>query len=202
MRFHGVASEERLLIIALLVVVAEGDAAVDADEEDGGGDVVVGAERPGLILVVELGLEITDEVEIDAATVVEDDGVVAKVGGVLVEVDGAGADEEVGVGVKDVEDVDHALEADEVGALFGGVAAVEVDAGFEGGCDGQAMEVAGEVDAEGRAVIATAGVGGIGIFVASEDGDGFALVSGGDVLRVGACDGQREEESCEKEAVA
>jgi hypothetical protein len=183
--------------VALGFVVAEGDGVVDAEEEEVGGEAVdLLAEGPELALVVDAELEVVDEVDVQAAAVVVDDGVVADVaGGGGVEVDGAAAGEDVDVGVVVGEEGFFGLEAEEVGALFDVGAVGEIDAGFDGGLEGK-FEVAGGVEAEADAVVVVRAVGGVDELVAGKGGEVEGFGGGRDVLRAAAgCDGEQGEDT-------
>jgi hypothetical protein len=174
-------------------VGSEGDSVGDADGDGRGGQRVITALRnedavfsevPALVLEVDFGLEVADEVDVDASTEGVGETTVFVVAGAGIDGvdDAADAGEEVDVGMEGVE-VRLGAEASEDGAFgdggAGGVAATKL----KRRSDGQA-EVAGDVYAGGDALIVALAEVGSDVGVASEGGDVHALGFGGGVLCV------------------
>ncbi len=96
--------------VLLAYMRLKGDHIAKANGQNGGRELVIGAvdaKVPALALEVDPGLKVAHEVNIQSTTVGVNGGVVMGVSGNggVVEVDGAVAGEEVGVGVITVEEI-------------------------------------------------------------------------------------------------
>ena len=138
--------------------------------------------------------EVADEVDVEAAAVGVDGGAVLVTRDSRVEEDGAGADEEVSVGVIAAGGVAEA--AADVGGAFADEGAVDVGGSAFEGIGEVIGEEVGEVNADGGAgVLVGAGVG-VGVDEAGEDGD--AAAAGGRAGGLRAEQGRREQaEDCQ-----
>jgi hypothetical protein len=164
------------MLFAHCVEGFEGEVVGDADGESGWVVVLERACVPALKLVVDFGLPVGFEVEVDATAKAGDGGVVSDeieaARAWLIEVDGAGADEEVAVRMEAIADVGFCFEAEEVGAFVGGGAAEEVASCLDRWRDGEVSEVVREVDASGEAGVAAGAEVRVDVGVATEERDG------------------------------
>ncbi len=177
----------------------EGEVVGDAEGDCGWGEALIAGDGPVLGAIVGFEADGGGEVDVEAAAVGVDDGVVAliAVGVGEVEVEGARAGEAGGVGVEVVEEFVFNVKAEEVGVLADGRAGGGGDAGFGGGVDVEMVEVVGDLKAAGDAVVAVErrGVGGVGVDVAAEGEDVEGFAEGGLGLGVEeACGDERDHE--------